>query len=150
MYRDQLKAKFFIREIQKPTIVIGTMLGLFMFIIGIGASMYGFSKEMYLITPVGNFLDTTSVGFSYIGAGFIIFGLFSIGILVLGSVANAMLTLAHKECEDYHAFIAEKNLEHEYKEYLIKNNLAYDEEKADWRSEFSELVPKYKRKIRLE
>lgn len=150
MYRDQLKAKFIARELQRPTVVSGTMLGLFMFVIGVASSMYGFSKEIYLITPMGNFLDTTSVGFSYISIGFIILGLFSIGILVLGSVASAMLTLANKECEDYHAFIAEKNLEHEYKEYLIKNNLAYDEEKANWRSEFSELVPKYKRKIRLE
>jgi len=140
MKRDEIGWKLSKKELGRPVNLL--------FILG-GAMAFGMMWFCALILP--NFVPDEYMPYVVLGGLQFILLCFTAGILV-GTLFycyhRATISLIYKDEEDFKCFIISKGLEHEFKEYLIKNNLAYDEEKASWRSEFPELKIPFERRIK--
>jgi hypothetical protein len=144
-------SRFIKAEMSQPYFIAGIVFAVLL----IGASLVGIAYSLatgvYATFSGCNivFVDCTS---SFIESASIILllsGVSIAGTLFLAAVGQAIMDLLKKECEDYHAFIADKGLEHDYKKYCIDHGIAYDEELNSWRSEFPEANIKFVRRIKL-
>lgn len=96
-------------------------------------------------------IDANSVTGILLSAIVIFLGIAICCGVTAGICINAKTKLLRKECEDYHEYLASKDLEQDFNKYLIGNKLAYDEELDWWRETSPELKARipFQRKIKL-
>ncbi len=167
MKRSELESIFFKRLLLRSRVIITVCIGLAFMLCGFLVAFVSWFTGTWIPNAIvgqraadgtiwwlvypGNLtlLDINSAFLLILCTIVIMIGAVIVTLPIAVTSLAAKKELLTKECEDYHEYLASKDLEQDFNKYLVEHKLAYDEELEEWRTTFPGLKIPFLRKIKL-